>query len=252
MKGDQIRILIVEDEFITIETLTSVLKEMNYSISGDAMSAKEAIEILEKGETDLAILDINIKGDKDGIWLAGQIQEKYKIPFIFLSAFGDESTVHRAIETEPHGYLVKPFNKVDIFTAIEVALKNFAKQKKASSDKSTENASEEPSHIVAKDSIFIRDDYMFVKLKIEDILFIKSDKNYLEIHLPNKRHLVRGKLSDFAQNLSMDKFMQVHRSYVINIEAIDSFGAGFIKINRTEIPLGAAYKDELKNRVQFF
>lgn len=248
MEGNPIRIMIVEDEFITIETLTAVLKEMNYVISGDAMNADEAIAILEKGETDLAILDINIQGEKDGVWIAQQIRDKYHIPFIFLTAFGDQSTVHRAIEAEPYGYLVKPFNKVDIFTAIEVAIKNFAKQE----SQSNSETEEESSHVVAKDSIYIRDDYMFVKLNFSDIHYIKSDKNYLEVHLQNKRHLVRGKLSDFTKFLPEDDFLQVHRSHVINLNVVDSFGAGFIKIKGAEIPLGNAYKEELKRRIQLF
>jgi len=239
-----IRILIVEDEFITLETLKTVLTEMKYEISGDAMSAKEAIAVLEKGETDFAILDINLKGDNDGIWLAKQIREKYKIPFIFLTAFADDSTVKRAIETEPYGYLVKPFNKVDIFTAIEVALKNFAKQ-------SSDVTKQENTHIVSKDCIFIRDGYMFVKIKINDILFIKSDKNYLEVYVPDKIHLVRAKLTDFAKNLSSN-FVQVHRSYVINTEAVEKFGAGCLLINNVEIPVGTNFKDKLKGHFNVF
>lgn len=252
LEDNSIRILIVEDEFITLETLSTVLTEMKYTISGDAMTAKEAITVLEKGETDFAILDINIKGDKDGIWLAEQIKEKYKIPFIFLTAFADNSTVKRAINTEPYGYLVKPFHKVDIFTAIEVALKNFAKQNRIVTSNKAKESVDVKSHIVTNDSIFIRDDYMFVKLKIKDILFIKSDKNYLEVYLANKKHLVRGKLSDFAQNLSSDKFIQVHRSYVVNTEAVERFGAGFLLINGIEVPVGTNYRDELKSHFTLF
>jgi DNA-binding LytR/AlgR family response regulator len=237
------RILIVEDEFITIETLSTVLKEMNYQISGDAMSAKEAIDILEQGETDLAILDINIKGDFDGIWLANQIHTKYKIPFIFLTAFADDKTVKKAIENEPFGYLVKPFNKVDIFTAIEVAIKNFEKQQITSEVKDFSR--------VEDNSIFIRDDYMFVKLKIEDILFIKSDKNYLEIYTTEKRYVIRGKLSDFIENLNTS-FIQIHRSYVINTAKVEQFNAGFVFVNTHKIPIGTNYKDTLKHYFKLF
>lgn len=251
MDKDSIRILLVEDEFITLEALSSILTEMNYSISGDSMDANEALKILEKDETDLVILDINIKGDKDGVWLAKQIKEKYNIPFIFLTAYGDQSTVQRAFECEPYGYLVKPFNKIDIFTAIEVALKNFAKQN-SRSKKARDITQDTDSHIVIRDGIFIRDDFMFVKLKIEDILFIKSDKNYLEVNLPGKRHLVRGKLNEFIENLSSENFIQVHRLYVINIEAIDSFGSEFLIVDGNEIPLGSGYKDELQKHITLF
>lgn len=250
---DKVRVLIVEDEFITIETLTLILKEMNCVISGDAMNAKEAIAILDKGETDLAILDINIKGDKDGIWIAQQIQEKYNISFIFLTAFGDKTTVQRAIETGPYGYLVKPFTKVDVFTSIEVALNNFEKQNITIDNKNNElKPSEVGISFAVRDSIFIRDDYMFVKLSIKSILFIKSYKNYLEIHLADKMHLARGKMSDFMQNLPKEKFMQIHRSYVVNIEVVDLIGAGFLKIGNIDIPLGIKYKEALKKQIVMF
>ncbi len=183
------------------------------------MTANEAITVLERGETDLAILDINIKGDKDGIWLAKQIKEQYQIPFIFLTAYGDDSTIKRAIETEPYGFLVKPLNKVDVFTSIEVAAKNFAKQ-------SSDITKRENPLIVSKDNIFIQDEYMFTKLKIVDILFVKSNNNYLEVYLPGKKHLVSGKLTDFAKKLSAN-FIQVHQSYVINTEAVEKFGTNF-------------------------
>ena len=249
MEEDGIRILLVEDEFITLETLKTILVGMNYKISGEVMDASKALEVLEKRETDLAILDINIKGDKDGIWLAEQIQKKYNIPFIFLTAFGDQATVKRAINTEPSGYIVKPFSKVDIFTAIEVSLKNFARQNKTTQP--ADDPTIEIPGIVVKDSIFIRDDYMFVKIKIEDILFIKSDKNYLDIYLAGKKHLVRGMLKDFI-NILPSNFLQVHRSYAVNITAVESFGNSFLKINNVEIPVGKAYKDELRSRFNIF
>ncbi len=252
---EQVKILLVEDEFITRESLNSVLSEMGYGISGEAMTAAAALDVLDNGDTDLAILDINIKGAEDGIWLAKKIRKSYNIPFIFLTAFGNKATVERAIEAEPYGYLVKPFNKVDVYTAIEVALKNFAQQNRSHSTAPEEDREEvdpENKAVVIKDSIFVRDDYMYVKLKIEDILFVKSDKNYLEVHLESKHHLVRGKLSDFAEILPADRFMKVHRSHMVNTNAIDSFGGGFLIVNGTEIPIGEQYKKELKDRLQMF
>ena len=113
-----VRILIVEDEFVTMDLLRDYLEESGYEVSGDAMSADEAIAILEKGDTDFAMLDINIRGEKDGIWVAEQINQKYKIPFIFLTALSDSPTVKAAARTNPYGYLVKPFKQADIFTTM--------------------------------------------------------------------------------------------------------------------------------------
>lgn len=239
---EHIRVLIVEDEFITIEAISSILKEMNCRISGDAMSAEEAIAILDKGETDLAILDINIKGSKDGVWIGEKIKNNYKIPFIYLTAFGDDNTVKRAIETAPYGYLVKPFSKADVYTAIEIAINNHARMSR--------------DHQVSKENmpetLFIRSDYNFIKINIQHILFVKSDKNYLDIFLEEKKYVVRGKLADFLDNLPTSIFMKVHRSYLVNLDKIEVIGRGFLQIENHQIPIGSDYKSELQKRIKTF
>ena len=65
-----IRVLIVEDEFITMDMLRDYLEQSGYDVSGDAMRADEALDILERFDTDIVLLDINLKGEKDGIWIA--------------------------------------------------------------------------------------------------------------------------------------------------------------------------------------
>lgn len=239
---EELRVLIVEDEFITIEAISSILKEMNCKISGDAMSAEEAITILDKGETDLVILDINIKGTKDGIWIGEKIKNNYDIPFIYLTAFGDDHTVKRAIETGPYGYLVKPFSKIDVYTAIEIAINNHLRIK-------SQNAKSEEAN---SDILFIRSDYNFIKLNIKDIVYIKSDKNYLDVHLVYKKHVVRGKLGDFLNNLPANDFMKVHRSFAVNLQKIDVIGSGFLEIGSHQIPIGSDYKAELQKRINTF
>ena len=115
----------MEDEAFALEALKMSLTNLGYKISGDAINAQEAIQTLEKGETDLAFLDIRIQGDQDGIWVAEQIRTRFKIPFIFLTSQSDQRTMKDAIRTKPHGYLVKPFNEAELFASIELAIKNF-------------------------------------------------------------------------------------------------------------------------------
>lgn len=234
-----IRVLLVEDEFITLATLGETLKQLNYKVIGTAKTADNAITILEEGNVDLAILDINIQGDKDGIYLGNLIQEKYHIPFIFLTAFGDKFTVKRAIATEPYGYLLKPFNNLDVYAAIEVALKNFALQKKALPAK-PKSLSTEAAAI--DEVIFIRDNYNYTSVKIKDITFIQSGKNYIDVYTKEKKHLVRSSMKDFMALLPADYFFQVHKSYIINKSCVTKFGSGTVNLDQIEIPIGAAYK----------
>lgn len=245
-----VRILIVEDEFVTLDLLRDYLEESGYEVSGDAMSADEAIAILEKGETDFAMLDINIKGDKDGIWIAEQIQKKYKIPFVFLTAFSDSPTVKAAARTHPYGYLVKPFTKADIFTTIEVALNNYNEQKTGLHLPETHAKVDSEVHI--NDTIFVKDNLVFKKVFIKDIMYVQAYKNYLELHFANNRQIIRSTLSDFQKILPQEHFIQTHRSYVVNISFIEKIGGDFAQLAGINIPISRGFKEDLLKRLKFY
>lgn len=116
------RILIVEDEPIIAADIESTLMKGDYIISGIAYSSVQALDMLYSRDIDLALLDISIKGDMDGIEIAAIINEKYHLPFIFITSFSDQLTLQRAKLTMPYGYIVKPFKDRDILSSIEIAL----------------------------------------------------------------------------------------------------------------------------------
>lgn len=245
-----VRILIVEDEFVTLDLLRDYLEESGYVVSGDAMSADEAIAVLDNGDTDFAMLDINIKGNKDGIWIAEQINKKYNIPFVFLTAFSDARTVKAAAQTKPYGYLLKPFTQADIFTTIEIALNNFNEQRSGQG-----LAGPPPTKVTGMDinaSIFIKDDLIFKKLLIKDILYIQAFKNYLELRVADRRHIIRSTLADFQKALPQDHFMQTHRSYIININFLEKIGSDFVQIGKTEIPVSRGFKESVLNKLKLY
>jgi len=245
-----VRILIVEDEFVTLDLLRDYLEESGYEVSGDAMSADEAIEILEKGETDFAMLDINIKGDKNGIWIAEQIQKKYKIPFIFLTAFSDSATVKTAAGTHPYGYLVKPFTQADIYTTIEIALTNFNEQRRG--HRASEHQPDSHTVLQLTDTIFVKDNLIFKKIKIKDIQYVQAYKNYLELYLAGSSQIIRSTLSDFQKTLPEDHFIQTHRSFIVNINFIAEIGSDFVVVGKTEIPISRGFKESVLNNLKLY
>lgn len=246
----KIRVLIVEDEFITLDALREELEEMGYEISGDAMRAKDALLILERGDTDIAILDIHLKGSESGIWLAGQIKEKYKIPFIFLSAFTDRKTIAEAAETEPSSYLVKPFTQADLFTSIELALLTHAKHREEL--QLPNSHAKVTGELLIKDCIYVKDDLTYKKIAIGDILYIEAFKNYLELSLLEGNHVIRSTLRDFLNILPTEHFMQTHRSFVVNVEKIDEIGGNFLQIGKTKVPVSRNQKEEVLGRLKFY
>lgn len=221
-----LRILIVEDEFITLDALRDVLTDLGYQISGDAMKADKAISILEEGLTDLAILDIHLRNSQSGIWIGRQIQERFHIPFIYLTAFGDKGTIAAAAEVKPSSYLVKPFVTADLHAAIELAMHQHRP-----------TTSTPKKQLRLEDSIFVKDELMFRRLTIRDILFAQSFRNYLEIQTASRKFIVRSTLQDFSTQLPENYFVQSHRSYLVNLKRIDGIGGNFIKLGDYEVPL---------------
>ncbi len=116
------KILVVEDENIVALELKKRLKKLGYKIPSVASSGIEAINKAEGFLPDLVIMDIRLKGDMDGTQAAQTIRERFNIPIIYLTAHSDDETLKRAKQTEPYGYILKPFEEDDLRTAIEIAL----------------------------------------------------------------------------------------------------------------------------------
>lgn len=253
MEKNTISVLIVEDEFLTSDFIKDVLEDIGYKISGIARDAQEAEIILEKGTTDIALLDINIHGTETGIDLAEKVNEKYKIPFIYLTAFTDKKTVDMALKTNPSAYLVKPFNTMDIYTSIEVGLRNYTLNKAPDIEKDTaptENDNEGET-LIGEEFLFIKQKEIFIKILIEDILYFHSDMKYIDIYTSDSRFTIRYTLSDIISKFKQHFFMQIHRSYIVNVNKVSQVGPNYIIMKDQKLPLGPSFKKEFLNRFKF-
>ncbi|MBN2158579.1 MAG: PAS domain S-box protein [Spirochaetes bacterium] len=119
---DKTRILIVEDNAIIANDLARELGQWGYDVPAIASKGREALDAIERHRPDLIILDIDMPGGMDGIQTAGMIREEYGIPFIYLTAYSDDSLISRAKETGPYGYILKPYRSNELRITIEMAL----------------------------------------------------------------------------------------------------------------------------------
>ena len=119
----QTRILVVEDESITAMDIQERLQRLGYAAPSVAASGEEAIRRAEEERPDLVLMDIVLKGRKDGVRAAQEVQRRLGIPVVYLTAYSDEKTWERARETRPFGYLVKPVKDTDLRTSVEIALR---------------------------------------------------------------------------------------------------------------------------------
>lgn len=219
-----------------------MLEKYDYHVLQTTTSYDEAIESLEKYQPDLVLLDVNLSSKKTGIDLGKIISEKYKIPFIYITSYSDKQTVALAKETKPNGYIVKPFSEEDLYTSIEVALANYTAPKALNEQVTLPNTT-------PNNTFFVRVDKHFVKLNALDILWLQSDGNYLYVFTDNKKTMLRSSFKDFVKNLSPSDFIQIHKSYYVNIHKIESFTSDEVFINNTNLPISKVYKDELFNKL---
>jgi PAS domain S-box-containing protein len=117
-----IGVLIVEDERIVALALERALRRMRYSVTGITDSGEEAVRKAAQTQPDLVLMDIRLSGEMDGIEAAAEIQARFDIPVIYLTAYADEKTLQRAKVTAAFGYVLKPFEERELRVAIEMAL----------------------------------------------------------------------------------------------------------------------------------
>lgn len=121
-RAEVLSILLVEDEGIVARDLEETVTRMGYRVAGIASEGVQAVCLAEELHPNLIVMDVGLKGEIDGIQAAQMIQERSPVPVIFLTGHRDATTLQRAIRTGPLGYLVKPFQEVELRCAIEVAV----------------------------------------------------------------------------------------------------------------------------------
>ncbi|MGB0526534.1 MAG: LytR/AlgR family response regulator transcription factor [Flavobacteriaceae bacterium] len=225
--------------------MQSMLEEIGYEIVSSVMAFEQAVKVLAENEVDLVLIDIVLASDKTGIDLGKHIREKYNIPFVFITSNSDRATVESAKLVKPNGYLVKPFEQQDLYTAIEIALSNFSESGSHDSSTNFDSQSEEntSSSGILKDSIFVKKQHLYYRIPFKDIMYIKADNVYLEVYTKEQMFLVRSPLKDYLEKLPSNSFFRSHKSYIINVEHVMAVNAKDVLIGDELIPISKDFKD---------
>ncbi|MGB1075991.1 MAG: LytR/AlgR family response regulator transcription factor [Flavobacteriales bacterium] len=244
-----INILVTEDESIVRKDIERCLSNLGYNVIASADNGEDAIELALKHKPDLALMDIMIKGDMNGIAAAEEIKRNLDIPVVFLTAYADENTLSEAKLAEPHGYILKPFKDVDIQTAIEMALHKHGKEQELKLESDFLRSLAE--HKQDADVIFVKNRSRLIRVKHEDLLFIEALKDYVVVHTREESYTIHSTMKEVERKLDEQLFVRVHRSYIVNLQAIESIKYAMITMNgmEKEIPVGGSYKDLLASRI---
>ena len=236
----KIRILATEDDPIHEEKLRMVMDILNYELIDVISDPHQVIPMVQATKPDVLLMDIDLNSDISGIDLVKKINESYDIPTVFLTSFQDAKTFNQAKETLPVAYVTKPYEADALERSIELAV--FCKKQEV---KGLLN-----KHPVRK-HLFIKDGPSLTKVLHSEISVIEAYDKYCYIHTQRKKFMLKERLKNIADQLPNHLFVQVHRSYIINLEAIDDIQLTQNKlfVGGKEIGIGKTYKQTLLSKI---
>ncbi|NVK65347.1 MAG: response regulator transcription factor [Flavobacteriales bacterium] len=220
-------ILIVEDEALVAHDISQKLSNLGYNDLSFADSVKGALEQINNVRPSVVLVDIELKGDLDGIHLGGKLNE-FQIPFIYLSNLQDIRTFERAKATNPSANVPKPVSLLQLRNSLL----------------------EIPSEIKGTQK-FISITHKGKKYKVEreSILFLKASGNNSEIHFRDMKRISSTPMGNVLEKIGDPCFIKVHRSYVVNMKHVNYYEGNMIFLYglKDPIPMSDKYRNEFIN-----
>lgn len=235
---EKIKVLIVEDSGLIAEDIASRLKKHNMDVVGIYAQGEDAIASLDEVVPDLIIMDIQLAGALDGISAAQVINENFSIPIIYLSDHVNKDLTERAKKTFPASYLQKPFNEGELVRVLEIAFTNWQERKERNAN-------------ILRNHIFIKDGQLYVKLAYSDIIFLQADRSYCHIVTETRKYLQSNNMSHVHSQIHHRDFVQVHRSYVINVNKITAIEGNMIRLGEHQVEMSKGMRDDLMGKLRF-
>ena len=218
-----IKCLVVDDEPNATELIEAyVAATPSLELVASCNQSKQALNILQEEEVDLLFLDIRMP-EMNGFDL---LQELKNPPQVIIVTAHVEYAIF-GYQFDVLDYLLKPLSLEDF-------QKSVAKYRPQSKDL-------KPNKL--GDSFYIRDDYRLVKIRLKEILFIESFREYVHLHIEQNTYVFRKTLSQIEKRLRFKDFIRVHKSFIVSLDAVDAVEGNRIQIRTHKIPIGKSYKE---------
>ncbi|TNE69794.1 response regulator transcription factor [bacterium] len=223
--------IILDDDLVSITILKKMISDYSdFTVSAYFQKPLDAIHYIKNNSVDVLFLDIEL-GEINGIELIDELPKN--IITILVSAH-DEYGI-QAFNASVSDYLLKPIDKTRFIRTIS---------KINESKKNLKDASN-----IVDDSIFIRKNDVYVKVFTKDILYLKSDGDYIEIHTHQAKYLIIGSMDSILQKLKSTDFIRVHRSFAVALSKIDSMQDNDLYLGKQLIPVSKTYLKVVKDRL---
>ncbi len=252
------KVLIVDDEFLARKLLQGYVSKMTeLELVGTAQNAFEAFSLLKEQQVDILLLDIHMP-DLNGLELARTIKNVPAI--IFTTAYSEYAL--ESYEVSATDYLLKPIAFPRFVQAIEKAKKqiiaeNSPKDVHSDSSLNGQKASASGTNIIpaesntphAVDYLMVKADYRLYKINYADLLYIEGQHEYVSFYTTGKRITALYSLKSLEEILPQDKFVRVHKSYIVSIDCISEIDQVYVTVAGQKIPIGGSYRDALLKKL---
>jgi len=229
-----IKCIIVDDEPLAIEVIESYVDRISdLEITAKCHNALKAFEILQKESVDLIFLDIQMP-KLTGIDFIKSLKKPPKV--ILTTAYRDYAL--EGYELDVVDYLLKPISFERFLKAIS---KVYDVSPKESGNGSSLSEDEE--------YIYLKADKKMVKVRLHEILYIESLKDYVRVKTTNKDVITHQKISYLEEKLPEECFMRIHRSFIVATKKIETYSATMIEVPGKELPIGRLYKNQVLERL---
>lgn len=208
-------ILIVEDDLSFALELNMQIKAIGYHVMDIVDNSTDALEIIQTQQPHLVLMDININGTSTGIDIAQQVQH-LDVPILFLTSCRDEETYTNAQATNQIGYLTKPIDNFTLRSTINLAMRSLTPTPSQS------NTQTQPSE---QQSLLIKKKNISKQIFFKDIIYIKANGDYTLVNTNEGEFISSLRLNEILSSIEHSSLLQVHRSYIINIDFIDALNA---------------------------
>ena len=240
-------VLIVDDEFLARKLLQGyVSKHSDLNLIGTAQNAAEAFAIVKQQQVDILLLDIHMP-DLNGIELARTLGN---IPaIIFTTAYSEYAL--ESYEVSAVDYLLKPIAFPRFQAAIEKAIAKIKSLEVA--DTKTEKAeatTPQPETNDKRDFLLVKADYRLYKINYDDLLYIEGQHEYVSFYTKGKRITALYSLKSLEESLPADRFIRVHKSYIVSIDEIQEIEQLSITVAGQKLPIGGSYREALMKKLE--
>lgn len=238
-----IKILLVEDDWIIAKEITLSLNDLGFEVVGNFDAGEDALKKIPELKPDIILLDIGLSGEMTGIDTAREIKRQCQVPFIFLTALADSTTIEQAKLTEPYAYLVKPAKAETLYSTIEITLHNAAQRKDPTPPLK--------EGLTIDDGIFVKTRNRLEKIMLRDIRWVEASDIYALVSTATGKYLLNTSLKAVEEKFPATRFIRVHRSYIVNLDKIEAIEEDDLIITEQRIPVGKTFRDKLMSRLSF-